>query len=88
MIVDRWSAIQDFTSEPFYTVVLKLPGFEAAGEKLKINAEPQKLLAQCHGKSATVTEVMTHEKTEKLPKLHDGDFSAPEGSGQNLSGGF
>jgi DNA topoisomerase-3 len=69
--VDRWSVIQDFRSEPFYTVVLKLPGFEAASEKLKIKAEAEKLLAQCQGKSATVTEVRTQEKTEKPPRLYD-----------------
>ena len=71
MIVDRWSAIQDFRSEPFYTVELKLPGFEASSEKLKIKAEAEKLLAQCQGKSAKVTEVRTQEKTEKPPKLYD-----------------
>lgn len=71
MIVDRWSAIQDFRPEPFYTIVLKLPGFEAASEKLKVKAEAEKLLAQCQGKSATVTEIRTQEKTEKPPKLYD-----------------
>jgi DNA topoisomerase-3 len=51
--------------------VLKLPGFDAASEKLKIKAEAEKLLAQCHGKSTTVTEVRTQEKTENPPKLYD-----------------
>lgn len=71
MIVDRWSAIHDFRSEPFYTLELKLPGFEASSEKLKIKAEAEKLLAQSQGKSAKVTEVRTQEKTEKPPKLYD-----------------
>ncbi|NBK23161.1 MAG: DNA topoisomerase III, partial [Spirochaetia bacterium] len=71
MIVDRWSAIQDFKSEPFYTVVLKLPGFEAASEKLKIKAAAEKLLHQCQGTTATVKEIRTQAKTEKPPKLYD-----------------
>ena len=71
MIVDRWSAIQDFRPEPFYTVVLKLPGFEASSEKLKVRGEAENLQNQCWGKTAAVTEIRTQEKTEKSPKLYD-----------------
>lgn len=71
MVVDRWSAIQNFRSEPFYSIVLQLPGFEAASEKLKNKAEAEALLHQCQGQPAMVKEIRTQDKTEKPPKLYD-----------------
>lgn len=71
MVVDRWSAIQDFKSEPFYTMILELPGFEAASEKLKIKTDAENLMNQCQGKTAIVKEIRTQEKTERPPKLYD-----------------
>jgi DNA topoisomerase-3 len=71
MVVDRWSAIQDFKSEPFYTMILELPGFEAASEKLKIKTDAENLMNQCQGKTVTVKEIRTQEKTENPPKLYD-----------------
>ena len=71
MVVDRWSAIQNFRSEPFYSIVLQLPGFEVSSEKLKNKAEAEALLYQCQGQSAIVKEIRTQDKTEKPPKLYD-----------------
>jgi len=71
MIVDRGSAIENFRSEPFYTVVLKLDGFEAISDKLKNKAESEKLKSLCQGSPANVKEIRTQEKTEKPPKLYD-----------------
>ncbi len=71
MIVDRGAAIENFRSEPFYTVVLKLDGFEAISEKLKNKDEAEKLKSLCQGSPANVKEIRTQEKMENPPKLYD-----------------
>lgn len=71
MIVDRGAAIENFRSEPFYTVVLKLDGFEAFSDKLKNKDDAEKLKSLCQGSPANVKEIQTQEKMENPPKLYD-----------------
>lgn len=71
LIVQREAEIDAFKPEPFYTVALNLPGFEAAGEKLKNKAEAEEIEKACAGMTAVVKSVERKEKSEKAPALYD-----------------
>lgn len=71
LIVKREAEIEAFRPEPFYTIVLGLPGFTAAGERLKDKAEAIKGQKDCTHAIATVKNVERKEKAEKPPALYD-----------------
>lgn len=72
MVVMRDAAIRGFRSEPFYSIELKFPDFDAGGERMKEKSEAKKLAALCcQIGQAAVTKVEQKEKTEKPPTLYD-----------------
>ena len=71
MMVSREAAVQDFTPELFYTPMLEVDSFTAAGERLKTPEEAQRIRAACDGKDVSVLSVDKKEKTEAPPRLYD-----------------
>nr|WP_302975072.1 type IA DNA topoisomerase [Enterocloster clostridioformis] len=72
LIVKREAEIAAFQPVPFYTVVLALPGFCAAGERLEDEAQAKNVMEVCAAaEAATVKTVERKEKTEKPPALYD-----------------
>ena len=71
LLVQREAEINAFQPESFYTVHLDFDGFSAAGERMKEQAEAERLAGDCNGKAAAVTSVVQTEKTEKAPALYD-----------------
>ena len=71
LLVQREAEINAFQPESFYTVHLDFGGFSAAGERMKEQAEAERLAGDCNGKTAAVTSVVQTEKTEKAPALYD-----------------
>ena len=71
LLVQREAEINAFQPETFYTVHLDFDGFSAAGERMKEQAEAERLAGDCNGKAAAVTSVVQTEKTEKAPALYD-----------------
>ena len=71
LLVQREAEINAFQSESFYTVHLDFNGFSAAGERMKEQAEAERLAGDCNSKSAAITSVVQTKKTEKAPALYD-----------------
>lgn len=71
LVVQREAEIDAFKPEPFYTVVLGLTDFAAAGERLKDKKEAVRLQEACAGADATVQKVERKDKSEKPPALYD-----------------
>lgn len=71
LVVDRWSAIQGFRAEPFYTVALQFDRFEASGQRLKDRCDAEAIVAFCNRQPAKVLEAVSHLRTEHPPKLCD-----------------
>ena len=71
LLVQREAEINAFQPESFYTVHLDFDGFSAAGERMKGQAEAERLAGDCNCKTAAVTSVVQTEKTEKAPALYD-----------------
>lgn len=71
LVVQREAEIDAFKSEPFYTVVLGLTDFSAAGDRLKDKAEAVRVQEACAGADATVQKVERKDKSEKPPALYD-----------------
>ena len=71
LIVQREAEIDAFKPVPFYTVMLELPGFSAAGERMSEKSAAEQLMAACKGAAATVKKVERKEKSEKPPALYD-----------------
>ena len=71
MVVMREADIQAFRSEPFYTVLLGLDGFEVVSEKFKDKEEADKIRQSCENQKAVVTKAEKKEKLEKAPALYD-----------------
>ncbi len=71
LIVQREAAIETFKPEPFYTVMLELPGLTVSGERMKDKAAANELCKACQSASATVKRVERKEKSEKPPALYD-----------------
>ena len=71
LLVQREAEINAFQPESFYTVHLDFDGFSAAGERMKEQAEAERLAGDCNSKAAAVTSVVQTEKTEKAPALYD-----------------
>lgn len=71
LIVQREAEIDAFKPVPFYTVMLELPGFSAAGERMSEKSSAEQLMAACKGVTATVKKVERKEKSEKPPALYD-----------------
>ena len=71
LIVQRESEIDAFKPEPFYTVALGLPGFEAGSERMKSKADAETLSQSCTNQTAVVTKLERRDKSEKPPALYD-----------------
>ena len=71
LIVQREAEIDAFKPVPFYTVMLEVPGFSAAGERMSEKSAAEQLMAACKGAAATVKKVERKEKSEKPPALYD-----------------
>ena len=71
LLVQREAEINAFQPESFYTVHLDFNGFSAAGERMKEQAEAERLAGDCNSKTAAVTSVVQTKKTEKAPALYD-----------------
>ncbi len=71
LIVQRETEIEAFQPEPFYTVVLELPGFTASGARMKDKAAAKELQTACRGGSVVVKQAERREKSEKPPALYD-----------------
>lgn len=71
LIVQREAEIDAFKPVPFYTVMLELPGFSAAGKRMSEKSAAEQLMAACKGAVATVKKVERKEKSEKPPALYD-----------------
>ena len=71
LLVQREAEINAFQPESFYTVHLDFNGFSAAGERMKEQAEAERLAGDCNSKTAAVTSVVQTKKTEKAPGLYD-----------------
>jgi len=72
MVVERDAEIQNFVSEPFYTVSLIADGITAVSEKFKERADAEKLLAVCRpGEIVMITSFQKSDRKENPPKLYD-----------------
>ena len=71
LIVQREAEIDAFRPEPFYTVMLGLSNFTAAGERCKDKTEAQRQQEACVNGPAVVQKVERKEKSEKPPALYD-----------------
>lgn len=71
LVVQREAEIAAFKPEAFYTLVLGLADFTAAGERLKDKEEAARLQEACAGTDATVQKVERKDKAEKPPALYD-----------------
>lgn len=71
LLVQREAEINAFQPEPFYNVVLNLPGFTAASEKMQDKADAEHLCENCTGENAAVVQVDCQEKSSKAPALYD-----------------
>lgn len=72
LIVQREADISAFKPRPFYTVVLALDGFSAAGERMEDKEKAGAIRDACLAAgTATVKSVERREKTEKPPALYD-----------------
>ena len=69
LLVQREAEISAFVPEPFYTVELDC-GFPAVTERMKEEAEAQRIVAAC-SREATVKSIERKEKSEKAPALYD-----------------
>ena len=72
MVVERDAEIQNFVSEPFYTVSLIADGITAVSEKFRERADAEKLLAVCRpGEIVMITSFQKSDRKENPPKLYD-----------------
>ena len=71
LIVQREAEIDAFKPEPFYTVTLGLPGFDAGSERMKSKADAETLSQSCTNQTAVVTKLERKDKSEKPPALYD-----------------
>ena len=71
LIVQRETEIDAFKPEPFYTVTLRLPGFDAGGERMKSKTDAEALSQSCANQNAVVTKLERKSKSEKPPALYD-----------------
>jgi DNA topoisomerase-3 len=71
MIVERESAINSFTKEPFYTVELDCKGFAAKSERFKEKPAAETVRADCDGKDAVIAAVEKQKTTTAPPRLYD-----------------
>lgn len=71
LIVQREAEIDAFKPEPFYTVALELPGFDAGSERMKRKADAETLSQSCANQTAVVTKLERRDKSEKPPALYD-----------------
>ncbi|CAK7031661.1 MAG: DNA topoisomerase 3 [Bilophila sp.] len=72
MVCGREAAIQDFQSEPFYTVQLAPEGFVANGGRMKEKTEAEKIAGECRAAgTAAVKSVERRDKAENPPALYD-----------------
>ena len=71
LIVQREAEIDAFKPEPFYTVTLGLPGFDAGSERMKNKPEAESLQKACGSQMAVVKAVECKDKSEKPPALYD-----------------
>lgn len=71
LLVQRETEIEAFQPEPFYTVTLELPGFMAAGGRMKDKSAAEQLKSACSNAAVTVKQAQRKEKPEKPPALYD-----------------
>ena len=71
LIVQREAEIDAFKPEPFYTVTLGLPEFDAGSERMKNKPEAESLQKACGSQMAVVKAVERKDKAEKPPALYD-----------------
>ncbi|MBR1700598.1 MAG: DNA topoisomerase 3 [Lachnospiraceae bacterium] len=71
ILVDRETAISNFTKEPFYTVHLITGDIDAISEKYKDKSDAEKVEADCKGASASISSLIKEEKIISPPKLYD-----------------
>ena len=71
LIVQREAEIDAFKPEPFYTVTLGLPGFDAGSERMKSKADAVTLSQSCANQTPVVTTLERKDKSEKPPALYD-----------------
>ena len=71
LIVQREAEIDAFKPEPFYTVTLGLPGFDAGSERMKSKTDAETLSQSCANQPAVVTKLERRDKSEKPPALYD-----------------
>lgn len=70
MIVKRDDDIANFVKQKYFTVDLDI-GFKAGSERIDIESDADKLVADCNGKTVTVIEVKKEVKSVSAPKLFD-----------------
>jgi DNA topoisomerase-3 len=71
LIVQREAEIDAFKPEPFYTVMLGLPGFDAGSERMKSKTDAETLCQSCANQSVVGTKLEHRDKAEKPPALYD-----------------
>lgn len=70
MIVKRDDEIANFVKQKYFTVDLDI-GFKAGSARIDIESDADKLVADCNGKTVTVTDVRKEVKSVSAPKLFD-----------------
>lgn len=70
MIVKRDDDIANFVKQKYFTVDLDI-GFKAGSARIDIESDADKLVADCNGKTVTVTDVRKEVKSVSAPKLFD-----------------
>ena len=71
MIVERQEAIEHFTKEKYFQVMIKGSGIAAVSENISDEAEADELCRMCEGAPAVITSVKKEQKKENPPKLYD-----------------
>ena len=71
MIVERDYKVKNFIKEKYYIVELDCVTFTAVSGKFENLATAAKVIADCKGRDATVTELKNETKTVNPPKLYD-----------------
>jgi DNA topoisomerase-3 len=71
MIAERDVKVKNFTKEKFYVVELDCGEFIAVSSRIDDIVVATKIIADCKGKSAIVSNLKREQKTENPPKLFD-----------------
>lgn len=71
LVVERERQIDGFEKQKYFNIHLNCDGMDVTMDKISEQTEAEKIRKSCDGKSATVKEVISENKTVNPPKLYD-----------------